>query len=420
MEAMFMKLPLLKNLMIEPHQTKEIKKYVENEVELFIQVYKAYEQKKEANFFLDYDDLLTTAYQILIHRDELRTFYQQRYTHIQIDEAQDTSKNVSTKLKDLTGEWWGSIDQWIQQVGQTMNTILSSLSEIQSNQYDKMIDQQEKYIDEYQKMLDKQKEITQEHASAVDSIEDELSTARGDRRQHLIDQLNAEMAAQRASLAQQKKIEKEKEKAEHKKADLEYAQAVARKKMQESQALINAAMAVSMAAVNNWPIPAIPMMSLAAAAGAAQYAAVKSQYIPKPSYGSGGVIQGKSHKEGGVPVLGGRAEVEGGEYSTNKVTTAKNVDLLEYINSKKKRINLDDLIEFYGVGSPVKKNIQTVRTKFADGGVVPTLRNDISINDRLLTAFEDYSNRPTVVSVVDIIDRTQAVNDVRVMAGLNA
>ena len=335
-------------------------------------------------------------------------------------QAQDTAKNVSTKLKDLTGEWWGSIDQWIQQVGQTMNTILSSLSEIQSNQYDKMIDQQEKYIEEYQNMLDKQKEITQEHASAVDSIEQELATARGDRRQHLIDQLNAEMAAQRASLAQQKKIEKEKEKAEHKKADLEYAQAVARKRMQESQALINAAMAVSMAAVNNWPIPAIPMMTLAAAAGAAQYAAVKSQYIPKPSYGSGGVIQGKSHTEGGVPVLGGRAEVEGGEFITNKVTTAKNVDLLEYINSKKKRINLDDLIEFYGGSSPVKKNIQTVRTKFADGGVVPTLRNDINLSDRLLTAFEDYSNRPTVVSVVDIIDRTQQVNDVRVMAGLGA
>ena len=335
-------------------------------------------------------------------------------------QAQDTAKNVSTKLKDLTGEWWGSIDQWLQQVGQTMSTILSSLSEIQSNKYDKMIDQQEKYIEEYQKMLDKQKEITQEHASAVDSIEDELSTARGDRRQHLIDQLNAEMAAQRASLAQQKKIEKEKEKAEHKKADLEYAQAVARKRMQESQALINAAMAVSMAAVNNWPIPAIPMMSLAAAAGAAQYAAVKSQYIPKPSYGSGGVIQGKSHKEGGVPVLGGRAEVEGGEYITNKVTTAKNVDLLEYINSKKKRINLDDLIEFYGGSSPVKKNIQTVRTKFADGGIIPTLRNDINLSDRMLTAFEDYSNRPVQVAVVDIIDRTQAVNDVRVMAGLDA
>lgn len=334
-------------------------------------------------------------------------------------EAETTAQGVSEDLKNLLGDFWGSIDQWVQQVGQTMNSILSSLSEIQSNKYDKMIEQQEKYIEEYQKMLDKQKEITQEHASAVDSIEDELSTARGDRRQQLIDQLNAEMAAQRDSLAQQKKIEKEKEKAEHKKADLEYAQAVAKKRMQESQALINAAMAVSMAAVNNWPIPAIPMMALAAATGAAQYAAVKSQYIPKPSYGSGGVIQGKSHKEGGVPVLGGRAEVEGGEFITNKVTTSKNVDLLEYINSKKKRINLDDLIEFYGGSSPVKKNIQTVRTKFADGGVVPTLRNDINLSDRMLTAFEDYSNRPVQVAVVDIIDRTQAVNDVRVMAGLD-
>ena len=333
-------------------------------------------------------------------------------------EAMETAESVKQDLKNLTGEWLGSINQWVQQVGQTMNSILSSLSEIQSNKYDKMIEQQEKYIEEYEDMLDFQEKITQEHASAIDSIENELSTARGDRRQQLIDMLNAEMAAQRASLEQQKKIEKEKEKADDKKKKLEYAQAVAKKKMQLAQAYINMAMAVSMAAVNNWPIPAIPMIALASATGAAQIAAIKSQNIP--SYGSGGVIQGKSHKEGGVPVLGGRAEVEGGEFITNKVTTSKNVELLEYINTKRRKINLEDLIEFYGVGSPVKKNIQTVRTKFADGGVVPTLRNDINLSDRMLTAFEDYSNRPVQVAVVDIIDRTQAVNDVRVMAGLDA
>jgi chromosome segregation ATPase len=332
-------------------------------------------------------------------------------------QAQDTAKNVSTKLKELTGEWWGSIDQWVQAVGQTMNTILSSLSEIQSNQYDKMIEQQEKYIEEYEKQLDKQKDITQEHASAVESIEDELSTARGDRRQHLIDQLNAEMAAQRASLAQEKKIEREREKAEQKKKKLEHDQAVAKKKMQLAQAAINMAMSISMAAVNSWPVPAIPMMALAAAAGAAQIAAIQSQNIP--SYGSGGVIQGKSHREGGVKVLGGQAEVEGGEFITNKVTTSKNVDLLEFINGKRKKINLEDLIDFYGGSSSVKKNIQTVRTKFADGGVVPQLRTDINLSDRMLTAFEDYSNRPVQVAVVDIIDRTQQVNDVKVMAGLD-
>jgi hypothetical protein len=327
---------------------------------------------------------------------------------------QDINKSNEEMWVDLAA----GINQWVQAIGQSVNTILSSLSEIQSNEYDKMIEQQEKYIEEYENMLDKQKNITQEHASAVESIEDELSTARGDRRQQLIDQLNAEMAAQRASLAQEKKIEREREKAEEKKKKLEHDQAVAKKKMQEAQAYINMAMAISMAAVNSWPIPAIPMMALAAAAGAAQIAAIKSQNIP--SYGSGGVIQGKSHREGGVKVLGGQAEVEGGEFITNKVTTSKNVDLLEYINSKRKRINIDDLIEFYGGNSPVKKNIQTVRTKFADGGVVPTLRTDINLSDRLLTAFEDYSNRPTVVSVVDIIDRTKTVNDVKVMAGLDA
>lgn len=335
-----------------------------------------------------------------------------------LNQANEGLQGLKKKQGEFFGDWWASINQWVQVVGQTVNQVLSSIAEIQSNQYDKMIEQQEKYIEEYEELLNKQKDITQEHASAVESIEDELSTARGDRRQQLIDQLNAEMAAQRASLAQEQKIEREKEKAEEKKKKLEHDQAVAKKKMQLAQAAINMAMSISMAAVNSWPIPAIPMMALAAATGAAQIAAIQSQNIP--SYGSGGVIQGKSHREGGVKVLGGQAEVEGGEYITNKVTTSKNVDLLEYINTKRRKINLEDLIDFYGGNSQVKKSITTVRTKFADGGIIPTLRNDINLSDRMLTAFEDYSNRPVQVAVVDIIDRTQAVNDVRVMAGLDA
>ena len=332
-------------------------------------------------------------------------------------EAKITEEGVSEDFEDFFGDFWASINQWVQVVGQTVNQVLGSIAEIQSNQYDKMIEKQEKYIEEYEELLNKQKDITQEHASAVESIEDELSKARGDRRQQLIDQLNAEMAAQRASLAQEKKIDREKEKAEEKKKKLEHDQAVAKKKMQLAQAAINMALSISMAAVNNWPIPAIPMMALAAAAGAAQIAAIQSQNIP--SYGSGGVIQGKSHREGGVKVLGGQAEVEGGEYITNKVTTSKNVELLEYINTKRRKISLEDLIDFYGGNSQVKKSITTVRTKFADGGAIPTLRNDINLSDRLLTAFEDYSNRPQVVSVVEIVDKMQTVREVQAMAGLS-
>ena len=328
---------------------------------------------------------------------------------------------IQEDTKNATEEFVSNLNDYVQAVGQTMNTILSSLSEIQSNQYDKMIEQQEKYIDELKEMYDKQEEITQEHASAVDSIEDELSTARGDRRQQLIDQLNAEMAAQRASLAQQKKIEREQEKAEEKKKKLEHDQAVAKKKMQLAQAAINMAMSISMAAVNNWPIPAIPMMALAASAGAAQIAAIQSQNIP--SYGSGGVIQGKSHKEGGVPAVAGNSpiELEGNEFIIRKKSTIPNLNLLDFVNRSEKKLSLEDLINFYTNENGMRKRTisNSPRNKFADGGQIATLRNDINLSDRLLTAFEDYSNRPTVVSVVDIIDRTQQVNDVRVMAGLS-
>ena len=335
-------------------------------------------------------------------------------------QTQETGNNVQNKLKNLTGEWWGSIDQWIQAVGQTMNQILSSLSEIQGNKYETLIAQQDKYIEEYESRLDKQRELTQQYADAVESIEDELSTARGDRRQQLIDMLNAEMAAQRASLEQEKKIEREREKAEEKKKKLEHDQAVAKKKMQLAQAAINMAMAISMAAVNNWPIPAIPMMALASAAGAAQIAAIQSQNIP--SYGSGGVIQGKSHREGGVKAVVGNSpiELEGNEFIIRKKSTIPNLNLLNFVNRSEKKLSLDDLINFYTNENGMRKKVisNSPKTKYADGGQIPTLRTDISLSNRLLTAFEEYSNRPTVVQVVDILDRTQAVNEVRVLAGI--
>ena len=333
----------------------------------------------------------------------------------------DTMNNIKDELDSTWQDLADGINYWIQAVGQSLNSVLSSLEEITDNYYASEIDKLREYIDELQEMYDKQEEITREHADALSAIEDELSTARGDRRQQLIDQLNAEMAAQRASLAQQKKIEAQRKREEEKQKRLEHEQAVAKKRMQEAQAYINMAMSISMAAVNSWPIPAIPMMALAAATGAAQIAAIKSQNIP--SYGKGGrldggVIKGKSHKEGGVPVLGGRAEVEGLEFITNKVTTTKNTELLYYINSKKKKLYLEDMIEFYTSGKSIKKSIHAVKSKFADGGQVPILRTDIDINDRLLNAFEDYSNRPTVVSVVDILDRTQAVREVQTLAGI--
>ncbi|WP_406535461.1 hypothetical protein [Methanobrevibacter sp.] len=325
--------------------------------------------------------------------------------------ADETMKEIGKKQKESWKEWWNGINQWVQQLGQVATQVIQSIGEINDAAFEKQMEALEDETDALKDQLEYQKEITQKYADDVNSIEDELATARGDRRQHLIDQLNAQMQAQRESLAEQKRIEKEQEKLDAKKKKLDDENDKRKKSQAITTAIINAALAISNAAVNNWPIPAIPMIAAATAVGAAQIAAVKAA-----KYADGGVLQGKSHRQGGIKVLGGSAEVEGGEYITNKRTTAKNVDLLDYINSKKRRVDLSDLIEFY---ADKPKSIRNMSKKyFADGGQLPSLRNDININDRILTAMEQYNERPIYVEVTEIMNKADDVRRVQTLAGL--
>jgi hypothetical protein len=48
---------------------------------------------------------------------------------------------------------------------------------------------------------------------------------------------------------------------------------------------------------------------------------------------NGGILKGKSHTEGGMPILGSNIAVEGGEYVVNKKATSENLPLLERINT---------------------------------------------------------------------------------------
>ena len=333
----------------------------------------------------------------------------------EIKTIDESVENVKLRQRELVGEFMQSIQQYIQAGLQAVSDLMRSIWEYQDAQYEYEMNQLEKQIDEYAELLDKQKEITEQHKDAIDDIEDELATSRGDRRQHLIDQLNEEIAAQRRSMIEQKRIEREEEKLKKKKEREEEAQRKREHQRQVQQAFISWHLSIANGLATQPFMPVgLAMGALATALGAVQYALVKSQ-----KYADGGIIQGRSHAQGGVKVLGGRAEVEGGEFITNKRTTAQNLDLLEYINSKKKKVDISDLIQFYN-GGKVRNNItKNVRTKFADGGVVPSLRTDIDINDRLLTAIEDYAERDVVVSVVDINRRQQAVKNVQVLAGLN-
>lgn len=332
----------------------------------------------------------------------------------------DSLKEAHTAAKNTVGEFISSIQQYVQALGQGLQQIMSALWAAEDVAFDKEQEALDKENERLQNALDKNEEILERHSNNVNDIEDELSSARGDRRQHLIDQLNAETAAEREAAQEKKRLEKEQEALERKQDALDKK----RKEAQYKRDLANILISGALAAVNAYATkPFVPvglaMGSLAIALTAAQYAIAKSA---KPyAHGGqldGGVADGPRHSQGGIKVLGGRAEIEGGEFITNRTSTAKNIDLLEYVNSQKRKVDINDLIDFYSSGRP-KKTVQQVRGRFAEGGNLPTLRTDISINDRLVSAFEDYAKTPSVVQVVDIIDRTKKVNTVKVLAGLS-
>jgi len=114
--------------------------------------------------------------------------------------------------------------------------------------------------------------------------------------------------------AQLKLIEIEKQE-----ADLKNRQRIA--KAQQDAALVQIAIETAVAIAKAVQLgPAAPLqIALAVATGAAQAAVVKSQ--PIPTYSKGGILNGPSHENGGVPIYanGGQiAEAEGGEIILNK------------------------------------------------------------------------------------------------------
>jgi hypothetical protein len=285
---------------------------------------------------------------------------------------------------------------------------------------DKAFDEEQKQIEEQlaliEDMMQKQEDIIKKHTDNINGIESELATARGDRRAELVDRLNEEVKAEKKAQKEKQKLEAQKKKEEAKQDELERKRQEAEYNRSILQAIVNGSMAVTMAAVNKWPEVAIPMMALAAASTAAQLAVIRAN---RP-YANGGLLTGPSHSEGGMPILGSDIVVEGNEYVVNKRTTSQNVDVLDYINSSKRKLSLSDFVDFYG--GKVGKSIQSASPKnhFADGGVIPSLNyNYDAATDRLMSAFEKYAQHPTVVSVVDIVDKTEQLNEVQALAGLS-
>lgn len=332
--------------------------------------------------------------------------------------AMASIEDLEKKQKASLDKFIGAIMATVQLVGQSIQQIMQAVWDAQDYQMEKEFDELDKLNKELDKKLQEQQDIVEKHKDNVDSIEDELATARGDRRQHLIDQLNAEVDAQRAAQKEEQRIKREQEKAKKREEALEKKRREEEYKRNVMQAFISWHLSIANGLATQPFLPVgIAMGALATTLGAIQYALVKSQKpYAKGGQLDGGVASGPRHRDGGIPVLGGRASIEGGEFITNRTTTAKNIDLLEYINSKKKRVDINDLIEFYG--TTPRKTIRAIRTKFEDGGYLPTLPNSLDIREQLQNVVVNQDNRPIYVSVVDINNKQEDVRRVQALAGL--
>lgn len=338
------------------------------------------------------------------------------------DAANDVKKNLKTLFTDTVKSIFDGASQYVDAFGNLYgqwNDLLNSQFDAQQSQLDKEADLLDKEYDMLEDKYQKQEELTQQHTDKINDIEDELKDARGDRRQHLIDALAAEREEQLASLKEQTEIEKQKEENQRKQDANEKKQDALDKKRKEQQkrlsivqATINTYTAVNNAlAVQPWFV-GLALSSVALAMGLANVAAISKQ-----KYANGGMLYGRRHSEGGIPVGNTGIEVEGGEYVINRKSTEMNAPLIDYINSSKRTLTKKDLVDFYDNGKGNGFVNSSVRKMYAEGGELSNSLSDLDIRS-LINAPIAQDNRPIVVSVVDINNAQDNLREVQTLAGL--
>jgi hypothetical protein len=167
----------------------------------------------------------------------------------------------------------------------------------------------------------------------------------------------------------------------------------AKKKQDKNNALLEGLEAAAQAYIeaykNYEPLVAAPLAGSIGAAIAGfqttlQISAInKRNYVDK-KFADGGMVNGPSHSEGGVPfsVQGqGGYEMEGGEYIVNKRATSMYRGLLEQINSSVKPVNY------------------STPFKFANGGVVNNISNVVQNRDESVDYLKAIAEATTSTAI---------------------
>lgn len=325
--------------------------------------------------------------------------------------TKDAGKNVSQSMDELISV---TIQSYTQMLGQGLSMIAEiwqAVSDMRVAAIEAQIEDLEDEYSELEKAYQKQEELVQKHTDKVSDIENELKTARGDRRAYLVEQLNSERRAQIEALQEEENIERKKQQNEKKQEALDKKRQREQKKAAKAQAIISGALTIANALAT---APFIPV-GIAMGALATGLVAVQIAKINSTQYADGGLLNGKSHSQGGIPVGNTGIEVEGNEYVVNKKSTQANLPLIDYINSNRRKLTREDLVNFFDNGKNGLIN-KSVKSRYAEGGQLPEV-GEIDVKS-LINYEPEQDNQVVQVQVVDIINATENVKKVQVLSGL--
>lgn len=271
--------------------------------------------------------------------------------------------------------------------------------------------------EETAKVIAEKTKAYEEHTEKVKSLEEEAKTATGGRAIVVQEQLAREMEVQGELLKQKKEAEKEKEEIDAEIARKKKQQAKIDKVQEIAKATANQAAAI----IKAWgmgPILGPIMAGITALATGIQIVKMKQEW---DKLEDGGLLRGKRHSQGGMRIEGSNIEVEGDEFVVNRVSTRKNLGLIEYINTQRRELSPADLTTFFarnGQGSTVQQH--TIKHMYEQGGQLTNLEVIDSTtapdNNKILEAISRINFQP-VVSVVDIANTQSSITQVKDITG---
>lgn len=370
--------------------------------------------------------------ELIKYKASLEKFKEDTEKNTQIEPSlkQKTLDDIATKIKvtnkdiadntqqqtQVMSEYWRDFGDKVGGYISVVSDSLGSIFDTMGSFFDAKLEDAQEKLDEITEKYDEAVALQQESNERLLALTEEAKTASGGRALVVQDEIQREMAMNKELANQEKQLRKEKEQAEKNAAKIQKQQ----KKAELMGNIVSGISGGALAVINAMQVMPFPLgVALAAVAGAMSAVQVGIMSSQLSKLEKGGLLNGKRHSEGGIPVGNTGIEVEGGEYVINRQSTNKNLGLLSYINSQNKELGIGDFISYYDDSTGKIVPTSGFKQMFADGGQMVNLDNvpnqNIN-NDAILNAINKIDFNP-VVSVVDIANAQKQLTTVNDMAG---